>query len=194
MINITDVQKLREETQAPVMECKKALEEAEGDFEKAKLILKKKGELRAEKKQNNITKVGLIEAYVHNNQKVGVLLELRCETDSVANNADFKALAHDLAMHIAAMNPQYISKDSIPQEVIEQKIKEYEKEIPDNKKSAEIKDKIIQGKLAKDLEEICLLNQAFIKDETKTINDLLIEATAKFGEKIEVKQFCRFQI
>lgn len=194
MINITDVQKLREETQAPVMECKKALEEAEGDFEKAKLILKKKGELRAEKKQNNITKVGLIEAYVHNNQKVGVLLELRCETDSVANNADFKALAHDLAMHIAAMNPQYISKDSIPQEVIEQKIKEYEKEIPDNKKSAEIKDKIIQGKLAKDLEEICLLNQVFIKDETKTINDLLIEATAKFGEKIEVKQFCRFQI
>jgi len=194
MIKANDIQKLREETQAPVMECKKALEEARGDFEKAKLILKKKGELRAEKKQTNETQSGLIEAYIHANNKVGVLLELRCETDSVANNPDFKLLAHEISMHIAAMNPQFVSQDSISKDIIEEKVKEYQEEIKDAHKPPEIREKIIQGKLAKDFGEICLLNQIFIKDETKTINDLLKEATAKFGEKIEIRQFCRFQI
>ena len=194
MIKTNDIQKLREETQAPVMECKKALEEAQGDFEKAKLILKKKGELRAEKKQNNETQSGLIEAYVHANNKIGVLLELRCETDSVANNSDFKLLAHDIAMHIAAMNPQFVSRDSVPKEIMEEKVKEFQEEIKDSQKPPEIREKIVQGRLDKELEEICLLNQIFIKDETKTINDLLKEATAKFGEKLEIRQFCRFQI
>ena len=194
MIKTNDIQKLREETQAPVMECKKALEEAQGDFEKAKLILKKKGELRAEKKQNNETQSGLIEAYVHANNKIGVLLELRCETDSVANNSDFKLLAHDIAMHIAAMNPQFVSQDLVPKEIMEEKVKEFQEEIKDSHKPPEIREKIVQGRLDKELEEICLLNQIFIKDETRTINDLLKEATAKFGEKIEIRQFCRFQI
>jgi elongation factor Ts len=195
MIKAIDIQKLREETQAPVMECKKALEEAQGDFEKAKLILKKKGELRAKKKQNNETHSGIIEAYVHaNNKRLGVLLELRCETDSVANNPDFKLLAHEISMHIAAMNPQFVSQESISKEIIEEKVREYQEEIKDSHKSPEIIEKIIQGKLGKELEEICLLNQIFIKDETKTINDLIKEATAKFGEKIEIRQFCRFQI
>ncbi len=195
MIKAIDIQKLREETQAPVMECKKALEEAQGDFEKAKLILKKRGELRAEKKQSNETHSGIIEAYVHaNNKRLGVLLELRCETDSVANNPDFKLLAHEISMHIAAMNPQFVSQESIPKETIEEKVKEYQEEIKDGHKPPKIIEKIIQGKLGKELEEICLLNQIFIKDETKTINDLLKEATAKFGEKIEIRQFCRFQI
>jgi elongation factor Ts len=194
MIRTVDIQKLREETQAPVMECKKALEESQGDFEKAKLILKKKGELRAQKKQNNETHGGIIEAYVHANNKIGVLLELRCETDSVANNPDFKLLAHEISMHIAAMNPQFVSQESIPKEIIEEKVKEYQEEIKDSHKPPEIREKIIQGRLNKELEEICLLNQIFIKDETKTINDLLKEATAKFGEKIEINHFCRFQI
>lgn len=194
MIKTIDIQKLREETQAPVMECKKALDETQGDFEKAKSILKKKGELRAEKKQNNETKSGLIEAYIHANNKVGVLLELRCETDSVANNSDFKLLAHEISMHIAAMNPQFVSQDSISKEIIEEKVKEYQEEIKDSQKPPEIIEKVIKGKLEKELGEICLLNQIFIKDETKTINNLLKEATAKFGEKIEVRQFCRFQI
>jgi elongation factor Ts len=194
MISSIDIQKLRQETQAPVMECKKALEEANGDFEKAKIILKKKGELRAEKKQNNETKSGIVTSYIHANNRVGVLLELRCETDSVANNNDFKSLAHDLAMHIAAMNPQFVSQDFIPKELLEQKIKDYQEEMKDSRKSPEIMEKIIKGKLDKELEEICLLNQIFVKDETKTINDLIKEAIAKFGEKIEVARFTRYEI
>jgi len=194
MISANDVSKLREETQAPVMECKRALEEAEGDFEKAKLILKKKGEMRAEKKQGSNTPSGVIESYIHANNKVGALIELRCETDSVAHNPDFKILAHDLAMHIAAMNPQFISREFIDSEILSQKQQEYKKEFEASNKPQDIIDKIIQGKLDKEFQEICLLDQIFVKDETKKIVDLLKEATAKFGEKIEIGHFCRFQI
>ncbi len=194
MISANDVSKLREETQAPVMECKRALEEAEGDFEKAKLILKKKGEMRAEKKQGSNTPSGVIESYIHANNKVGALIELRCETDSVAHNPDFKILAHDLAMHIAAMNPQFISRECIDPETLSQKQQEYKKEFEASNKPQDIIDKIIQGKLDKEFQEICLLDQIFVKDETKKIVDLLKEATAKFGEKIEIGHFCRFQI
>jgi len=192
MISAKDVAKLREETQAPVMECKKALEEANGDFEKAKIILQKAGKARAEKKEKGETKTGIIEAYVHSNKKVGVLLELQCETDFVAQNKDFQQLAHDLAMHIAAMNPLYISFDKIPEEVIQEKKEEYKKELLN--KPPEIIEKIITGKLEKELEEICLEKQPFIKDETKKVGDLIKEAIAKFGEKIELKRFTRFSI
>jgi elongation factor Ts len=192
MISAKDVAKLREETQAPVMECKKALEEANGDFEKAKIILQKAGKARAEKKERGETKTGIIEAYVHTNKKVGVLLELQCETDFVAQNKEFQQLAHDLAMHIAAMNPLYISFDKIPEEVIQEKKEEYKKELLN--KPPEIIEKIITGKLEKELEEICLEKQPFIKDETKKVGDLIKEAIAKFGEKIELKRFTRFSI
>jgi len=192
MISAKDVAKLREETQAPVMECKKALEEANGDFEKAKIILQKAGKARAEKKEKGETKTGIIEAYVHTNKKVGVLLELQCETDFVAQNKEFQQLAHDLAMHIAAMNPLYISFDKIPEEVIQEKKEEYKKELLN--KPPEFIEKIITGKLEKELEEICLEKQPFIKDETKKVGDLIKEAIAKFGEKIELKRFTRFSI
>ena len=194
MVDIKDVQKLREQTQAPIMECKKALEEAQGDLEKAKLILKKKGELRAEKKQAEETKEGIIEAYIHSNKKVGVLVELRSQTDFVSLTAEFQELAHNIAMHIAAMNPRYISPDDIPAEEIERMKKEYLEELQGSNKPPEIIEKIVQGKLEKELQEVCLLKQPYIKDENKTIGDLLTEATAKFGEKIEVKRFVRFQI
>lgn len=194
MVDIKDIQKLREQTQAPIMECKKALEEAQGDLEKAKLILKKKGELRAEKKQAEETKEGIIEAYIHSNKKVGVLVELRSQTDFVSLTAEFQELAHNIAMHIAAMNPRYISPDDIPAEEIERMKKEYSEELQGSNKPPEIIEKIIQGKLEKELQEVCLLKQPYIKDENKTIGDLLTEATAKFGEKIEVKRFVRFQI
>lgn len=194
MINAQDVKKLREETQAPVMECKKALEEANGDFEKAKIILKKRGELRAEKKEQGATKSGVIEAYIHNNKKIGALIELRCETDFVANNQEFQSLAHDLAMHIAALNPLYISVDKIPLEAIQEKKEEYRKELENSGKSPEIIEKIIEGKLEKDLAEICLEKQVFIKDETKTVGELIKEAMAKFGEKIEVQRFVCFSL
>ncbi len=192
MIKTEDIKKLREETQAPVMECKKALEEAKGDFEKAKKILEKAGKARAEKKEQNVTKTGIIEAYVHSNKKVGVLLELRCETDFVAKNQEFQNLAHDLCMHIAAMNPLYISLSKIPEEVINEKKEEYKKEITD--KPPEIIEKIVMGKLEKELQEICLEKQPFIKDETKTVGELIQEAIAKFGEKIEVERFVRFSL
>jgi len=194
MITIEDIQKLREETQAPIMECKKALEEAKGDFDKAKEILKKKGELRAIKKQTGETLAGIIDGYIHSNGQVAALVELRAETDFVSRNADFKQLAHDLAMHIAAMNPVYLSQENIPDEELEKKREEYLKEFENEKKPKEILEKIIEGKLNKDFGELCLMNQIFIKDETKKISDLIKEATAKFGEKIEIKRFIRFAI
>lgn len=194
MPTIEEIQKLREETQAPIMECKKALEEARGDFNKAKEILKKKGEARAIKKQEGETSAGIIESYVHSNSRVGVLVELRAQTDFVSRNVEFKKLAHDLAMHIAAMNPIYISPENIPQEEINKKKEEYLKEFENSNKPKEILEKIIQGKMEKDFEELCLMNQIFIKDETKKIGDLIKEATAKFGEKIEIKRFARFEI
>ncbi|MGB9681139.1 MAG: translation elongation factor Ts [Minisyncoccia bacterium] len=192
MIKAEDIKKLREETQAPVMECKKALEEASGDFEKAKKILEKAGKARAEKKEQNVTKTGIIEAYVHSNKKVGVLLELRCETDFVAKNQEFQNLAHDLCMHIAAMNPLYVSLSKIPEAVINEKKEEYKKEVTG--KPPEIVEKIVMGKLEKELQEICLEKQPFVKDDTKIVGDLLQEATAKFGEKIEVERFVRFSL
>jgi len=194
MITAQDVQKLREETQAPVMECKRALEEANGDFNKAKEILKKKGELRALKKQEGETKAGIIEGYIHSNNQVGVLVELRAQTDFVSKNKEFKELAHDLAMHIAALNPKYLSKEDIEEEEIEKRKNEYLKEFEGSNKPKEILEKIVQGKLEKDFEELCLMNQTFIKDETKKISDLIKEATAKFGEKVEIKRFVRFEI
>lgn len=193
MITIEDIQKLRQATQAPIMECKKALEEAKGDEEKAKEILRKQGAIRAQSKQDKETKSGIIESYVHSNKKVGTLVELRCETDSVAANAGFSELAHDIAMQIAATNALYLSPEQIPSEVLSQQTKDFQEEVPDDKPE-EIKKKIIDGKLDKWFQEVCLENQAFIKDDTRTIKDLIQEASSKFGEKVEIGQFVRFQI
>ena len=194
MVPIDDVQKLRKQTFAPVMECKKALEEAKGDFSKAIEILKKKGELRAEKKQDNDTKCGIVEAYIHSNNQLGTLVELRCETSFVASNPDFKKLAYDLAMHVTALNPQYVSSKEISEEIIEEKKKEYQEEFKKSNKPPEIVKKIVEGKLEKEFQEVCLNKQAFIKDETKNIDQLIQEAIAKFGENIEISRFIRFKI
>ena len=193
MVNIEEIQKLRRDTQAPIMECRKALEEAEGDINKAKEILRKKGEIRAQKKQNNETKSGIIESYIHSNKRVGTLIELRCETDSVAANAGFAELAHNLAMQVAAANPLYLSSDKIPADVLAQQTKDFQDSIPADKPD-EIKKKIVEGKLKKWMEEVCLESQLFIKDDSKTIKDLIQEASAKFGEKVEISRFVRFQI
>ncbi len=194
MVPIDDVQKLRKQTFAPVMECKKALEEAKGDISKASEILKKKGQLRAEKKQGNNTKSGIIEVYIHSNNQLGALVELRCETSFVANNPDFKKLAYDLAMHIAALNPQYVSSKEIPEKIIKEKKKEYMEEFRKSNKPPEIIKKIVDGKFEKECQEVCLNKQIFIKDETKNIDQLIQEAVAKFGENIEVSRFIRFKI
>jgi len=194
IVPIDDVQKLRKQTFAPVMECKKALEEAKGDLSKANEILKKKGELRAEKKQDNDTKCGIVEAYIHSNNQLGALVELRCETSFVANNSDFKKLAYDLAMHITALNPQYVSSKEIPEEIIKEKKKQYQEEFKKSNKPPEIVKKIVEGKLEKEFQEVCLNKQVFIKDETKNIDQLIQEAIAKFGENIEIGRFIRFKI
>lgn len=194
MVSIDDVQKLRKQTFAPAIECKKALEKTNGDISKASEILKEKGQLRAEKKQNNDTKSGIIEAYIHSNNQFGTLIELRCETSFVANNPDFKKLAYDLAMHITALDPQYVSSEEISKEIIEEKKKEYAEEFKKSNKPPEIIKKIIDGKLEKEFQEVCLNKQIFIKDETKNIDQLIQEAVAKFGEKIEVGRFIRFKI
>lgn len=194
MVSIDDIQKLRKQTFAPAIECKKALEETKGDISKASEILKKKGQLRAEKKQDNNTKSGIIEAYIHANNQFGALVELRCETSFVANNPDFKKLAYDLAMHITALDPQYVSSEEIPKEIIEEKKKEYTEEFKKSNKPPEIIKKIIDGKFEKEFQEVCLNKQIFIKDETKNIDQLIQEAVAKFGENIEVGRFIRFKI
>lgn len=194
MVSIDDVQKLRKQTFAPAIDCKKALEETKGDITKASEILRKKGQLRAEKKQDNNTKAGVIEAYIHANNQFGALVELRCETSFVANNPDFKKLAYDLAMHITALDPQYASSKEIPKEIIEEKKKEYIKEFKKSNKPPEIIKKIIDGKFEKEFQEVCLNKQIFIKDETKNIDQLIQEAVAKFGENIEVSRFIRFKI
>lgn len=194
MVSIDDIQKLRKQTFSPAIDCKKALEETKGDISKASEILKEKGQLRAEKKQDNNTKSGIIEAYIHSNNQFGTLLELRCETSFVANNPDFKKLAYDLAMHITALDPQYVSSEEIPKEIIEEKKKEYTEEFKKSNKPPEIIKKIIDGKFEKEFQEVCLNKQIFIKDETKNIDQLIQEAVAKFGENIEVGRFIRFKI
>lgn len=190
-----DVVKLRTMTGAGMLDCKKALDEAGGDLDKAAEILRKKGQAKAAKKSaERETKEGIVHSYIHANGKVGVLLELLCETDFVARNEVFQELAHDLAMQIAATEPLYIKPEDVPQEVVEKEKSMIKEEMADESKPADVLDKIVEGKMAKYYEEICLMNQPFIKDEDKTIADLINDKIASIGEKIEVGRFCRFSI
>ncbi len=186
------VKELRDKTGAGMMECKKALEESGGDFNKAIEYLRQKGLATAQKKAGRTASEGIITSYIHMD-KIGVMLELNCETDFVARNEEFKQLAKDIAMHIAASNPQYISKDDIPQEVIEKEKEIYKAQIKGNK-PPQVVEKIIEGKLEKFFEEMCLLNQPFIKEPERKISDLITEKIAKFGENIVVRRFVRFQV
>jgi elongation factor Ts len=195
MNNTSIIIKLRELTGAGMMDCKQALDEANGDLDKAIEILRKKGAIKAAKKQSERqTKEGIVHAYVHSNNKVGVLLELLCETDFVARNEEFQNLAHDLAMQIAATNPLYLKPEDIPQEIIEKEKEMYLEEIRGQEKPPSVIDKIIAGKLEKYYEDVCLLKQPFIKDEDITIEELINQKIAKIGEKIEVGRFIRFAI
>jgi elongation factor Ts len=189
------IQKIREQTGAGIMDIKRALVEAGNDETKTLELLRKRGQkIAAKKQEERTTKEGLVDAYIHAGGSVGTLLVLACETDFVARNQDFKNLAHDLNMQIAAMNPTYVSANEIPQAVIDKETEIYREQLAKEGKPANVMEKIIAGKLNKFYEENCLLNQKFIKDDTKTINDLIIELTAKLGEKIEVKKFVRFAL
>jgi elongation factor Ts len=183
------IKKLREETGAPIGKCKEALEKENWDLEKAKIYLRKIGENLLEKKKEKETKNGIVEGYIHFNGRVGALVELLSETDFVSQNHEFKKLAHELAMQVAFMNPLYLELEKIPQEVIEEKKREFSEDVMD--KPEKIREEIIKGRLKKWSEEVCLLDQPYFKDETMKIRDLINEYANKFGEKIEVRRFVR---
>ena len=195
MIDSKLVMDLRNRTGAGVVDCKTALDEAGGDLEKAITILKEKGAIKAAKKNAERTaSEGVIASYVHHNGKLAALLELACETDFVALNEDFKQLANDLALQVAAMDPQYVSPETIPAAEVEKKKQEFLAELANDNKPEEIKQKIVDGKLNKWMTDTCLTKQAFIKDETKTVEQLIGEAVAKIGEKIVPTRFVRIQM
>jgi elongation factor Ts len=183
------IKKLREETGAPIGKCKEALEKENWDLEKAKIYLRKIGESLLEKKKEKETKNGIVEGYIHFNGRVGALVELLSETDFVSQNPEFKKLAHELAMQVAFMNPLYSELEKIPQEVIEEKRKEFSEDVMD--KPEKVREEIIKGRLKKWSEEVCLLDQPYFKDETMKVRDLINEYANKFGEKIEVRRFVR---
>jgi len=193
-ISLELIKQLRERTAAGFMDCKKALEEAEGDIEKAIDFLRKKGLVIAAKRAAKETLEGVIASYIHSNKKIGVLVEVNCETDFVARTSEFQEFAHNLAMQVAATNPVAISRDQVPAEILEREKRIYEEQLKEQGKPEHIIPKIIEGKLEKFYKENVLLEQPFIKNPEITIQDLLNELMAKTGEKIVIKRFCRFQI
>ena len=188
------IKELRELTGAGILEIKSALAESHNDKTAAVELLRKKGALKAGKKADRVANEGMVEAYIHPGSRVGVLLEINCETDFVARTDDFKALAKDLALHIAAANPLYVNISDVPGEVIEKEKEIYKEQsaAATKGKSADIVNKILEGKLAKYYEETCLMEQPFAKNPDLRVKDLVSAATAKMGEKIQVKRFARF--
>lgn len=194
-IDAKTVAELRNRTGAGMVDCKVALDEAAGDIEKAIEVLKKKGAIKAAKKSAERTATeGLIVTYVHHNGKLAAMLELSCETDFVARNEEFKALAEELALQVAAMDPTYVSPEMIPVADVEKKRAEFMLELAEDKKPEEIKAKIIEGKLNKWYSEVCLTKQTLIKDDEKTVEQLVNEKIAKIGEKIAPTRFVRMQM
>lgn len=192
-INATDVKKLRDATGAGMMAAKNALEEANGDFAKATELLRLKGLASAAKKSDREAKNGLVEAYVHGG-KIGVLVEVNCETDFVARTDDFKSFAHDLAMHIAATGPLYLDPESVPEEVISKEKALYADEVKASGKPVEHTEKIVEGKLNKYYQSVCLTKQAFIKDPDVSIEDMVKNLIAKIGENVVVRRFNRIEL
>lgn len=197
-ISSSSVKELREKTGAGMMDCKKALVETSGDLDKAIEFLRKKGLAAASKKSGRATSEGAISSYIHGTGKIGVMVEINCETDFVARNENFQNFVRDVAMHIAAANPLYVRAEEVPANIVEK-----EKEItlaqlkqdPKNaNKPAPVLEKIIEGKIKKYFDESCLLNQAFVKDPDKTISQLRDEMVAKIGENINIRRFARFQL
>ncbi|HEB36604.1 hypothetical protein LCGC14_0684240 [marine sediment metagenome] len=188
------VKELRQRTGIGVMECKKALKESKGDIEKAILILRKKGYARAKDKMSRDTAEGIVGSYIHLNGKIGVLIEINCESDFVSRNDEFKELVKNIAIHIAASAPEYLSSEDIPQGVLKEEKEIIREQFKDSKKPPEIIEKIVQGKIGKFNEEVCLLDQPYIKDDKISIKELVTSHVAKFGENIRIKKFARFEL
>ncbi|MGQ3685698.1 MAG: translation elongation factor Ts [Candidatus Loosdrechtia sp.] len=192
MVDKASITKLREQTGAGILECKNALEEVKGSFEEALEIIRKKGIKKAAKKEQRTTAEGRVGSYIHTTGKLGVLVELDCETDFVARNDVFQQFLKDLCLQVAATKPVAVRREEIPGNVIEEQKKLFQEDVKG--KAADIAEKIISGKLENFYKEKCLMEQVFIKDTTKTIQDLLIENIAKIGENIKISRFCRFEV
>lgn len=188
------VKELRQRTGIGVMECKEALQESDGDTDKAIEILRKKGYARAQAKASREASQGIIGSYVHMNGKIGVLVEVNCESDFVAQNKEFQELVKEIAMQIAAANPRYVSSDDVPGEKLESEKDIIRAQLGDMNKPPEIMEKIVEGKLRKYFEEICLLDQPYIREDKIKVKDLLTQAVAKIGENIKVKRFVRYEL
>lgn len=193
-VNANSVKELREKTGAGFMDCKKALAETAGDIEKAVDYLRKKGVAAAAKKASRAVSDGAVGAYVHPGGKIGVLLEINCETDFVARNAEFQSLLKDVAMQIAAANPRYVRREEIPPQELEREKAIYHQQAQDSGKPEAIVEKIVEGKMERFYSETCLLEQPFIKDPDRKVLDLINEAVARLGENIQVRRFARYQL
>jgi elongation factor Ts len=188
------VKKLREACGAGMMDCKMALVEAKGDMEEALKLLRKKGMASADKKASRAANEGMIDCYIHPGSKVGVMIEVNCETDFVARNEEFKAFVHDVAMHIAAATPTWVSREDIPQDIVSGELEIYAAQAKASGKPDAVVQKIAEGKLAKWYTDVALLEQEFVKDPEKTIDALRRELVGKIGENIEIRRFARFRV
>ncbi|MFZ3101960.1 MAG: translation elongation factor Ts [Desulfitobacteriaceae bacterium] len=193
-INAAQVKELREKTGAGMMDCKKALTQCEGDLPKAIDFLREKGLAAAAKKESRIAAEGLVEAYIHGGGRIGVLVEVNCETDFVARGEEFKALARDIAMQIAAANPLYLVKSDVPVETIQHEKDILRAQALNEGKPEKIVDKMVEGRIEKYYKEVCLMEQAFVKDPDKSMTDLILSKVSKIGEKIVVRRFNRFEL
>jgi len=193
-ITADKVKELRERTGIGMMECKSALAECAGDMDKAMEVLRKRGHARADAKASRAAKDGLVGSYIHMNGRIGVLIEVNCESDFVARNAEFQELVKELAMQIAAAKPRYVASADVPEDIVAKEKEIIKAQLGDMKKPPEILDKIVTGKLGKFFEEICLLDQPYIRDDKVKVRDLIAQLVAKMGENIKVGRFARFEI
>src|SRR5208337_955138 len=193
-ISAAQVKELRDKTNAPMMDCKNALTEAKGDVEQAIVILRKKGIATAAKKATRTTSEGSVASYIHAGGKIGVLVEVNCESDFVARTDDFKTLVHDIAMHIAASDPKYIRKEDVTPEAYEKEKDIYRAQAASTGKPAAVIEKIVEGKMSKFYEEVCLLEQPFIKEQSITIKELIGQKVGKLGETMTGRRFARFKV
>jgi elongation factor Ts len=188
------VKELREKTGAPMMDCRNALTEAKGDMEEAVVVLRKRGMASAAKKASRTASEGAVGTYIHAGGKIGVLLEINCESDFVARTPDFQELLKDIAMHIAATDPRYIRKEDVTADDLEREKEIYRAQAAQTGKPAPVIEKIVEGKMSKFYEEVCLLEQPFIKEQTVTIAQLIAQKVGKLGENIQVRRFARFKV
>ena len=193
-ISAAQVKELRDKTNAPMMDCKNALTEAKGDVEAAIVILRKKGIATAAKKATRTTSEGSVASYIHAGGKIGVLVEVNCESDFVARTDDFKNLVHDIAMHIAATDPRFIRKEDVTADAFEKEKDIYRAQAAQTGKPAPVIEKIVEGKMSKFYEEVCLYEQPFIKEQTMSVSQLIASVIGKLGENISVKRFARFKV